>query len=148
MRSTTSTCKNQSYNSPILVIICKIVIHRENRELAFQQLQAALASKDADLAQLQQAQSALVSELTDLRRITKREGVNLDYLKNIVLQYMVFPVASTERMQLVPVIATLLQFNQSELAEVERSGKEPLFGMGSRPVVEIKRSLTRAASAQ
>lgn len=59
---------------------------RSNRELAFQQLQSTLAKKDFELAKLQQNQSNLVAEISELRRHTKREGVNLDYLKNIVLQ--------------------------------------------------------------
>lgn len=54
--------------------------------MAFQQLQTALAKKDLELGTLQQSQSNLVAEISELRRHTKREGVNLDYLKNIVLQ--------------------------------------------------------------
>jgi cell division protein FtsB len=49
-------------------------------------LQSTLAKKDFELAKLQQNQSNLVAEISELRRHTKREGVNLDYLKNIVLQ--------------------------------------------------------------
>jgi hypothetical protein len=53
--------------------------------------------------------------VSELRRHAKREGVNMDYLKNVVLQYMSFPVSSPERTSLVPVIAMLLQFNAKEL---------------------------------
>lgn len=59
---------------------------RDNREVAFQQLQSALAGKDLELARLQQAQTEQAAELAEMRRVTKREGVNMDYLKNIVLQ--------------------------------------------------------------
>ena len=34
----------------------------------------------------------------------------MDYLKNIVVQYMSFPVQSSEKISLIPVIAMLLQF--------------------------------------
>jgi hypothetical protein len=54
--------------------------------MAFQQLQQALATRDLDLARVQQLQSALSTEVSELRRHTKRDGVNLDYLKNVVLQ--------------------------------------------------------------
>lgn len=54
--------------------------------MAFQQLQTALAARDLDLARVQQSQSTLSAEVSELRRHTKREGVNLDYLKNVVLQ--------------------------------------------------------------
>ena len=71
-----------NYFSPFL----SVLFFRSNREIAFQQLQTTLAKKDFELAKLQQNQSNLVSEISELRRHTKREGVNLDYLKNIVLQ--------------------------------------------------------------
>jgi len=93
-------------------------VHGNTREMAFQQLQTALAARDLDLACVQQSQSALATEVSELRRHTKREGVNLDYLKNVVLQYMSFPVQAPERVSLVPVIAMLLQFNGKEVAQV------------------------------
>jgi hypothetical protein len=61
-------------------------MNSNTREMAFQQLQTALAARDLDLARVQQSQSALATEVSELRRHTKREGVNLDYLKNVVLQ--------------------------------------------------------------
>lgn len=60
--------------------------YRDSRELAFQQLQHALTAKDFELAKLQQSQSQLFTEVTELRKVNKREGVNMDYLKNIILQ--------------------------------------------------------------
>ena len=59
---------------------------RDSRDIAFLQLQSALAVKDLELGQLQGAHHTLAAEVTDLRRVTRREGVNMDYLKNIVLQ--------------------------------------------------------------
>ncbi len=56
------------------------------RELAFQQLQEVLASRDLELAKLQQKHSEIVAEVSELRKIRKREGLNIDYLKNIVIQ--------------------------------------------------------------
>lgn len=69
----------------------------------------------------------------------------MDYLKNIVLQYMSFPMQSPERISLVPVIAMLLQFNSKELAEAEQSLKDSLWST-ARPVKEVKRNLMKAAS--
>ncbi len=59
---------------------------RDTRELAFQQLQSVLAAKDFELAQSQQVLSELTSEIADLRKIKQREGINMDYLKNVVFQ--------------------------------------------------------------
>jgi hypothetical protein len=61
------------------------VAHRDTRELAFQQVQTALALKDLELARLQQGHTHLVAEVADLRRVAKREGVNMDYLKVNIL---------------------------------------------------------------
>ena len=61
----------------------------------------------------------------------------MDYLKNIILQYMKLPIAAPERMSLVPVIATLLQFNKKELSEAEGAMKSPMWN--SLPVKEVKR---------
>ena len=69
-----------------LLLLSSIFLPRNNREIAFQQLQITLEQKDFELAKLQQNQSNLMAEISELRRHTKREGVNLDYLKNVVLQ--------------------------------------------------------------
>jgi hypothetical protein len=60
--------------------------HKDNRELVMIQLQDVLAAKDHELARLQQSHQILTEEVADLRRINRREGVNMDYLKNVVLQ--------------------------------------------------------------
>lgn len=61
-------------------------LSRDARELAFQQLQSSLAVKDLDLARLQDRYNKLLSEVEELRCVKSRETVNMDYLKNIVLQ--------------------------------------------------------------
>ena len=50
-------------------------------------------------------------ELKNLMRSQRREGVNMEYLKNVVLQYMQYrPAAhSNEQKGLAPVIFMLLQ---------------------------------------
>eukprot|EP01035_Chromulina_nebulosa_P018385 gene18385-24084_t len=118
-------------------------IHSDNREVAFQQLQDTLAQKDLELAKLQQKILDINTEVAELRRISRRETVNMDYLKNITLQYMTFPIASPERLSLIPVLATLLQFNSKEISEVDKAAKDPNWN--TRPVKEIKRSLHRAS---
>eukprot|EP01038_Epipyxis_sp_PR26KG_P005758 gene5758-7949_t len=112
-------------------------IHSDTREVAFQQLQKALATKDFDLARSQQSLLELTTEVMELRRTHQRDGINMDYLKNVIIQYMTFPLQSSEKMSLVPVIAMLLQFNAKELAEVQKVNKDPTWG--NRPVKEVKR---------
>lgn len=60
--------------------------HTDTRELAFHQLQSTLSAKDLQLAQVQSTHSALSAEVVELRRSVRREGVNMDYLKNIIHQ--------------------------------------------------------------
>eukprot|EP00598_Pedospumella_elongata_P001101 CAMPEP_0184981342 /NCGR_PEP_ID=MMETSP1098-20130426/11106_1 /TAXON_ID=89044 /ORGANISM="Spumella elongata, Strain CCAP 955/1" /LENGTH=958 /DNA_ID=CAMNT_0027504899 /DNA_START=60 /DNA_END=2939 /DNA_ORIENTATION=- len=94
--------------------------HNDTREIAFNQLQAKLANKDLELAKAQQNLALLQNEVVELRRFSKRDGINMDYLKNIVIQYMTFPAQSSEKLSLVPVLATLLQFTPKELSSVQR----------------------------
>lgn len=61
-------------------------LHNDSRSVAFLQLQQALAEKDLDLARALQSLAELTAEVTDLRRTHLREGINMDYLKNIVVQ--------------------------------------------------------------
>ena len=58
---------------------------------------------------------------------------------------MTFPIQSPERASLVPVIATLLQFNSKEINEIEKSMKDAV-SWNARPVKEIKKSIQRASS--
>ena len=89
-------------------------LHKESQDLAIQQIQLVLESRDFELASLQQKHSLLVSECMDLRRVSKREGVSMDYLKNIIVKYMSYPISSPERSSLIPVICTILAFNEEE----------------------------------
>ena len=50
------------------------------------------------------------------------KGLQVPYLRDVVLKYMSFPAGSSERHILVPVIATLLKFTQQDLHGVEAGG--------------------------
>ena len=47
------------------------------------------------------------------------KGLEIPYLRDIILKYMSFPAGSNERHTLVPVIATLLKFTTQDLRGVE-----------------------------
>ena len=59
------------------MIIHLCICYSENREVALHQLQVTLANKDLEVAKLQQQQNILRTELDELRRVTKRETVNM-----------------------------------------------------------------------
>ena len=50
----------------------------------------------------------------------RRDGVNMEYLKNIVYKYLCFESNTSESQSLVNVIATLLEFSKKERARVMR----------------------------
>jgi chromosome segregation ATPase len=105
-------------------------VHTDSRQIAFEQLQQSLAERDLELGNAHALLSEVSAEVTDLRRAHMREGINMDYLKNIVVQYMSFPVASSERMSLIPVIAMLLQFSSRELTDVHKANRDAVGGGG------------------
>ena len=63
----------------------------------------------------------LKGEIRELERAKKREGVNVDYVKAVVLNFL----TSTEQQQsLLPVLANLLQFSPEELTKVKEKYNE------------------------
>ncbi len=71
----------------LTIVVTNVLLrHRDNRELVFHQIQSSLSHKDFELARIQVKYSELAAEVSELRRTAKRETVNMDYLKNIVLQ--------------------------------------------------------------
>ena len=116
----------------------------DTREVAFQQLQEKLSLKDLQLAQLQTANSSLLEEAVQLRRVDKRQGVNMDYLKDVVLQYITFPIQAPERASLVPVISMLLQFTQEEMKRATSATSNPTWT--ARSAIEVNVEALRAKS--
>jgi hypothetical protein len=82
-------------------------------------LEKQLAEKDGVIKKMKQQEMVHRKELKLLMRGNKREGVNMEYLKNVVMQYMMKrDTHSTEQKGLAPVIFTMLQFTPKEKAEV------------------------------
>lgn len=81
--------------------------------------QAQESAREAEemmrLHNLQEA--ALKREIRELERTKRRDGANLEYLKNIVLKYM----ETQEHDKLMPVLTTLLQFSPEEVAKVQEA---------------------------
>jgi hypothetical protein len=74
-----------------------------------------------DKAALQADQmGALKEEIRRLERNARREGANLEYLKNIILRFLESPVG---RDQTITAISTILQFSPAELARAKKANK-------------------------
>eukprot|EP00045_Choanoeca_perplexa_P007998 m.73200 g.73200 ORF g.73200 m.73200 type:complete len:716 (-) comp14315_c0_seq1:82-2229(-) len=86
------------------------------------QLEVRIAELDEqhhdDRAELQDVKA----ELDRLNRNTKREGANLEYLKNVVLNYLEHPVGRTQKLR---AIATILQFTPAETQRAVAANSKP-----------------------
>lgn len=91
------------------------------------ELEGALADLQEKSALQADQMTALKEEIRRLERNAKREGANLEYLKNIFLKYL---ETSVGRDQTITAISTILQFSPSELARARKANK-PTWWPGS-----------------
>jgi hypothetical protein len=101
----------------------------EIRERLIANLTAKLEKYDGDLANAEINVVKAEDQVESLARVHRREGVNMDYLKSIVVQYLAKPPGSSERTALLPVLATLLQFDESDYKAIEE-GKQKVSWWG------------------
>ncbi|KAF1332612.1 Grip and coiled-coil domain-containing protein 2, partial [Globisporangium splendens] len=73
------------------------------------------------IQRLQEEKQNHDQELTALMQTQRREGVNMEYLKNVVVQYMSFRPGSSQQARLVPVLSTLLQFSAGDMKEIKNA---------------------------
>ena len=85
------------------------------------ELEAAVAKRDAELKKRAKLEQQRRKEMRQLCLMQRREGVNMEYLKNVVVQYMSFrPAAWTsEQKTLVPVLYQMLSFTDDDKAAAE-----------------------------
>ena len=69
----------------------------------------------------EEAKTGLREEVERLNRGQSREGVQIDYLKNIVVRYLQFEHQEAERAALLPVLATVLKFDPADLVAIEEA---------------------------
>jgi chromosome segregation ATPase len=89
-----------------------------------------LQENDSELASTEYAKKLIESQVEELCRIHRREDINLDYLKSTIVQFLSKPPGSSERGALLPVIATLLQFDSEDYKLIEQ-GKTKVTWFGS-----------------
>jgi chromosome segregation ATPase len=101
----------------------------EIRERQIAHLTQQLEKHDANLATAEIDKEKAEDQVESLARVHRREGVNMDYLKSIVVQYLAKPPGSSERTALLPVLATLLQFDDNDYKAIEE-GKQKVSWWG------------------
>jgi hypothetical protein len=120
--------------------IFELAAHQSNRDTAavaeiairdtmIEQLSRKLEEGDCDLASAEITVVRAEDQVEQLARVQRREGVNMDYLKSIVVQYLAKPPGSSERTALLPVLATLLQFDSNDYKAIEE-GKDKVTWWG------------------
>jgi len=113
-----------------------MIVEIEIRDKLMDKMKDALVDRDGDLATAEYQCKQQEDQVAELSRVHRREDVNLDYLKSTVVQYLSKPPGSSERAALLPVLATLLQFNEKDYALIEE-GKKKLSWWGSILPVDI-----------
>ncbi|CAI5742664.1 unnamed protein product [Hyaloperonospora brassicae] len=95
----------------------------EAREQAAQMhaLSEQLEGAHRELQELREGKRRHTEELTAMLQNQRRDGVNMEYLKNVVVQYMSFRPGSSEQARLVPVLSTLLQFTAADVKGVKHA---------------------------
>ena len=114
----------------------------ESCKISLKKLQEALAQKDLELARLTAEHSTLAKEIAGLRRVKQRDGVNVEYLKTVVVEYLSFPPgAASEKASLELVIGTLLAFSPGDKTKIQEGRGRPglgwLLAPPRRPVKDI-----------
>uniref|UniRef100_A0A7R9WNY7 GRIP domain-containing protein n=1 Tax=Craspedostauros australis TaxID=1486917 RepID=A0A7R9WNY7_9STRA len=111
------------------------------RDKAIQRMQQKLVEQDGELATEETKRLQAEGQVEELCRVRRREDVNLDYLKSIVVQFLSKPPGSSERSSLLPVLATLLQFDDGDYQVIE-DGKQKLSWFGSIVPTDIAAPLS------
>ncbi|CAH0485340.1 unnamed protein product [Peronospora farinosa] len=72
-----------------------------------------------ELQELRENKHRHAEELNAMLQDQRRDGVNMEYLKNVVVQYMSFQPGSSQQERLIPVLSTLLQFTAADVKEIK-----------------------------
>ncbi|KAF1783972.1 GRIP protein [Phytophthora cactorum] len=97
----------------------------EQREQAaqMQALSQQLEEAQREIQELREDKRRHAEELTAMLQNQRRDGVNMEYLKNVVVQYMSFRPGSSQQARLVPVLTTLLQFTAADIKEIKHAAR-------------------------
>ena len=102
---------------------------KHSLEMALREMQQSFSMKEQKSVE---EQEALKEEVRRLERGRSRESANLEYLKNVVYQYMVSWNVEG-RQQMLKAIATILQFSPAERHAVEARLQNGWWGKGKSP---------------
>ena len=96
----------------------------EMRDAIIDKLRHNLLERDDKLASSEKEFKELENQVEELYRVKRRNNVDVDYLKGVVVKYLSLPPGTDERARLLPVLATLLQFDSSDYKTIEEGKKK------------------------
>lgn len=102
----------------------------EIRDRTIDKMKEKLLERDTLLASKELHVQEVEGRVEELCRVRRREDVNMDYLKSTIVKYLSLPSGSSERAALLPVIATLLQFDANDYRTIE-DGRNKVSWWGS-----------------
>jgi len=125
-------------------------------EFQFVQLAQAQARRDAEVKRLERSVKSLEQQLTESQKaatLHQEEDTSkpvtsgkFEYVKNVMIKYLEAPEDS--KSQLVPVIATILEFSPEELSRVSQAQTTTTGGLFSYFSTPVKKSVPRLSAAQ
>ena len=92
----------------------------EIREAAVLRMMKTLVGKDGEYADMEMKYISVREQLEEYSRRARRDDLNVDYLKGVLVQYLSLPAGSSERKSLLSVLATLLQFGPDDYSAIEQ----------------------------
>ncbi|KAI8925536.1 hypothetical protein BC831DRAFT_435885 [Entophlyctis helioformis] len=100
-----------------------LVSYKEKEyQIQIEQLRDLLTENEAELERLHSQERFLKEELRRIDRMDRRQDLNVEYLKNVVLSF----VESDVREPLVPILAQILHLSPEEAARVAKKSRPPV----------------------
>ncbi len=69
----------------------------------------------------------MIEQMKSLARSKTRSGVNLDYLKAVLVRFFQFENKNSERKALIPVIAQIMQFTDEDRRAIQKAQRDSTF---------------------
>ncbi|TDH70798.1 hypothetical protein CCR75_001148 [Bremia lactucae] len=98
-------------------------VEQRDQGVQMEALSIQLENARHEIHELHEDKRRHAEELTAMLQHQRRDGVNMEYLKNVVVQYMSFRPGTSQQARLVPVLSTLLQFTSADMKEIKHAAK-------------------------
>ncbi|KAH6575645.1 hypothetical protein BASA60_004949 [Batrachochytrium salamandrivorans] len=113
---------NRNAGSAVTAVPVEMTSYKEKEyQLQVQQLGDMLNDNEAEIERLHTQEKVLKEELRRIDRMDKRQDLNVEYLKNVVLSF----IESDTKEPLVPIIAQILHLSPDEAQRIQKKVHVP-----------------------